>query len=217
MSGADGRAELAGWLGERGVALSETQWGQLDAFVAELRAAAARTNLTADLDEASWWRRHLADGLAALPAMRARLGAAPDVLDLGAGAGFVGVALKVAWPEARVSLLEASYRKFQFLNVAAARLGLPGLRVLWRRAAGEFDAVLERAVAPLPQAAALTLPLVRPGGVFVAWQSEPPVVAGALAKALAPYGAKLAETVPYRLPGESRTRVLAFFERPEAT
>lgn len=219
MSVTTGRAVLGSWLAGLELALDEAQWERLDAFLDELRKAADRVNLTSDLEEEDWWRRHIADGLAALGPLRRRLGPAPAILDLGAGAGFVGVALKIAWPEATVSLLESSYRKFQFLNVAAYRLGVKGLRVFWRRAgapspAEAFDAVLERAVAPLPDAMRLAVPLARPGGLFVAWQAARPAAdEPALVKACAATGARLEEALPYRLPGEDRERWLAFFRR----
>lgn len=214
-----GRAALSGWLEATGLRLDDAQWERLDAYLADLKAAAANVNLTADLDEEAWWRRHLADGLAAVGPLRTRLGPQPSVLDLGAGAGFVGIAIKVAWPECAVALLESSYRKFQFLNAAAAKLGAKGLRVFWRRAGapspvGEFDAVLERAVAPLPEAVRLGVPLAKRGGLFVAWQTlAPDPGEPALAKALAATGARLEEALPYRLPGEESSRSLALFRR----
>ncbi|MBI4346777.1 MAG: 16S rRNA (guanine(527)-N(7))-methyltransferase RsmG [Elusimicrobia bacterium] len=221
MSVPAGKELLGAWLAGLELELVEAQWERLDAFLDELRKTADRVNLTADLDEEAWWRRHLADGLAAVGPLRRRLGTAPSILDLGAGAGFVGVALKIAWPEATVSLLESSYRKFQFLNSAAARLGVKGLRVLWRRAgapspAESFDAVLARAVAPLPDAVRLAVPLARPGGLFVAWQTSRPAPAEpALVKACAATGARFEEALPYRLPGEERERCLAIFRREE--
>src|SRR5438045_3440560 len=108
MAAQAGRAALGDWLAGLGLALSDAQFEQLDLFLSELRAAAAKTNLTADLDEDSWWRRHLADGLAAIGPLKRRLGPAPAILDVGAGAGFVGFAIKIAWPEASVALLESS-------------------------------------------------------------------------------------------------------------
>lgn len=219
MSAQGGKARLGDWLAALDLGLDDAQWERLEMFLAELRKVADRVNLTADLDEDSWWRRHIADGLAAVGPLKQRLGAAPSILDLGAGAGFLGIALKVAWPQASVSLLESSYRKFQFLNVAAARLGARGLRVFWRRAGApspvdSFDAVLERAVAPLPEAVRLAVPLAKPGGLFVAWQSSPPPADDrALNKALAATGARSEEALPYRLPGEDRDRWLALFRR----
>src|SRR5262249_10187614 len=145
--------------------------------------------------------------------------------DLGSGGGFVGVGLKIAWPEAVVTLMEPLQRKFEFLNLASARLGLKGLRVV-RAGAGtgnpppprerDFDAVVARALAPLPEALALGLPLPAPDGLFGAFQSATPDPGeAALAKALARVGARLAEAVPYRLPAESKERCLALFARLE--
>lgn len=221
MSVEAGKAALGDWLQTQQLSLDDAQWGRLDAFLIELRAVADLVNLTADKDEDSWWRRHIADGLASVGPLRSRLGPAPTILDLGAGAGFVGIAIKVAWPEASVALLESSYRKFQFLNVAAAKLGVRGLRVFWRRAGApspvdRFDAVLERAVAPLPQACRLGLPLAKPGGLLMLWQSDTPSAEDPeLIAALAPTGARLEDALPYRLPGEERSRTLAVFRKGE--
>ena len=64
--------------------------------------------------------------------LRPLLAPAPKILDLGAGAGFIGIALKLVWPEAEVTLMESVERKYRFLNAAATRTGLKGLRVLNR-------------------------------------------------------------------------------------
>jgi 16S rRNA (guanine527-N7)-methyltransferase len=130
-------------------------------------------------------------------------------------------ALKIAWPDAEVTLMEAVERKFRFLSAAAARVGLPGLRALRRRAGDGgplssyergFDAVIERALAPLPEAVALAAPMLGPAGLFAAFQSEPPDPAEpALSRALASAGMVLVEARPYRRPGEDRDRRLALF------
>lgn len=219
MTAETGRAALSEWLAARALVLDEAQWTRLDAFLKDLREATSKANLTADLDEDTCWRRHIADGLVALPALRSRLPERPRILDLGAGAGFVGIALKVAWPEASVTLQEASYKKYQFLNLAVARLGLQDMRVLWRRAGGamapeRYDAVLERAVAALSDAANLALPLVLPGGRFVSWKSEAPAPADArLTAAFARQSADIEEDLTYRLPGEDRARHLVIIRR----
>jgi len=221
MSAADGKATLGAWLDGLDLRLDDAQWELLALYLSELKKVADKVNLTADLDEDSWWRRHIADGLAAVGPMKKRLGPAPTILDLGAGAGFVGIALKVAWPEATISLLESSYRKFLFLNTASARVGVKGLRVYWCRAGApspvdSFDAVIERAVAPLPVAVRLAAPLTRAGGLVVAWQSEKPDPdERKLKNALAATGARAEDPLPYRLPGENRDRWLAFFRREE--
>ncbi len=214
-----GREELSDWLSGIHLSLNEAQWSQLETYLAGLREHNARVNLTAEA-EGLWWTRHIADGLAALAGLKRLLPHAPSLLDLGAGAGFVGISLKIAWPESSITLMESSYRKFQFLNWVSARLGLKGLKVLWRRAGAEargaqplFDSVILRAVAPLPEALKTAAPLARPdGGVVLAYQSEPPGPE-VLERALAESGCSLRESSAYRLPRETRTRRLLFFRR----
>jgi len=165
----------------------------------------------------------MADGLAAAAALRSELtGPSPRVLDLGSGGGAIGMAVKLAWPQAHVTLMESSERKYRFLNSMAARSGLAGLTVALRRAgqgappAGQrdFDAVAARAVAPLPQAADLALPLARPQGLFLAFQSAAPdPQEPELGRALARHAARLVKSLPYRRPGEDRDRYLGLFRK----
>ena len=127
------------------------------------------------------------------------------------------MAIKLVWPESEVTLIEALQRKFDFLNVAALRSGLKGLRVVKARAGaaampGGFDAVVERALAPLPEAARVAVPLLKPGGTFLAYQSEiPDLSSPSLEKALARTHARFVDLVTYRLPREDRDRRLVAF------
>lgn len=191
---------------------------QLEAIAGYLRSVADKnkvTNLTAEDSWEDLVLKHAADGVFAAAAFRKELGANhPRVCDLGSGGGFIGICLKLAWPEAQVTLMEAVERKFKFLNAEAARLGVKGLRVLQRRAGdgrpynsyeSGFDAVVERALAPLDEALGLARPLLRKGGVFAAFQSVPaePALAGS--------AMKLLHSSAYRRPGEDKERYLALF------
>jgi 16S rRNA (guanine527-N7)-methyltransferase len=215
-------AELSAAAAAWGVPLSQGQRDLIASYVEGVLAFNRKTNLTADTDPKALLLRHVADGLAAVPLLKRLAPALPRILDLGSGGGFIGFAVKIAWPEAEVTLMEAASRKYEFLNLAAARSALPGLRVV-RAAAGTdnlaprdtgFDAVLERALAPLPEALRLGLPLAGPRGFFVAYQSEAPDAReGELQKALAQLGARLREVATYRLPLEDHDRHLAVFGR----
>ncbi len=96
------------------------------------------------------------------------------VADLGSGAGLPGLALAIARPDLRVTLIEPLLRRARFLEQAVATLGLDGVQV--RRARAEelagrvepFDVVAARAVAPLGRLAGWALPLLRPAGVLLA-------------------------------------------------
>ncbi len=219
-------SELEPSLERWGVALDEAQRDALTRYLSFIQQTNQTTNVTAEDDDASLLLRHAADGLAAVPLLR-KLWAPtvprpPRVLDLGAGGGFIGFAIKIAWPEADVSLMESLQRKYDVLNRAAVAVGLKGLRPLRARAetaapARGWDVVVERALAPLPEAIALALPLVGSGGRFVAYQSEPPDAREpALGKALVRARAKLLESWPYRLPRETRERHLAVFAKESA-
>lgn len=209
-----------------GAPLDATALARLESYLKRVQEANARVNLTADGSWEDLVLKHAADGVYAAAVLRAILGARvarARVLDLGSGAGFIGVCLKIAWPEAEVTLMEALERKFRFLSSAAADLGLVGLRVLRRRAGDgtpsssyetAFDAVVERALAPLPDALRLGAPLLAPDGVFAAFQSEAPDASEpALARALAATGMRLLEARDYRRPREERARRLALFSR----
>ncbi len=206
-------AACSGW----GVELTPERRALIDGYLAHLLEYNRRTNLTAETDPEALRLRHVADGLAAAAILRKELPPGPRpprILDLGSGGGFIGIAIKIAWPEAEVTLMESLERKYRFLNAAAARTGLKGLRVVLRRAGGGpaperdrgFDAVTARALAPLPEALALGLPLTAAGGVMAVFQSEEPS-----AETLAALPARLLKSVAYRLPLETKQRHLCLF------
>jgi len=154
--------------------------GQLDAFRAyleELEAARPRLRLTALTDPEAVQRRHFLEPLALLLALE-RLGAlGADVIDIGSGAGFPGVPIKIVRPELRLTLLEANGKRAAFLERLVQRLGLEHVTVVNRRAEEAahdsehreaYDLALARAVAPLPVLVELALPFLRVGGALAA-------------------------------------------------
>ncbi len=153
-------------------------------------------NLTAIRDPEGIALEHVADSLAAVPALLDRLAAhrpprrPVGLLDLGSGAGYPGLPVALAIPVAHVTLVDSVTRKAAFLEAAAAAAmraceahGEEPARVSVARARaeelgrnpdhrGRWDIVTARAVAALPLLAELALPLVRPGGVLVAWKRD---------------------------------------------
>lgn len=131
-------------------------------------------------DPAEAWRAHVADSLTGLGV--AALREAREIADLGAGAGFPGVVLAVALPQAQVSLIESVERKCTFMREALERAGITNARVVNARseehgardAPGHeaYDVVTARAVARLATLAELASPLLRQGGSLVAWKGK---------------------------------------------
>lgn len=119
---------------------------------------------------------HLADSLVALELEPVR--AARTIADLGAGAGFPGLPLAIALPEANVLLVESDARKCSFLDRAIAACGIANASVVasraeeWRAGLGTCDLVAARALASLPVVAEYAAPLLRVGGTLVAWRGR---------------------------------------------
>jgi 16S rRNA (guanine527-N7)-methyltransferase len=133
----------------------------------------APTSVT-DLSEV--WEVHVADSLLALALDEVR--SASALVDIGSGAGLPGLPLAAALPAAHVDLVESAARKSEWIRAAADAMGLRNARAVPERvedwAAGEgreaYDVALVRAVDSLPVLVEYAAPLLRTGGVLVAWK-----------------------------------------------
>ena len=133
-------------------------------------------NLTAITGEAETARLHFLDCAALLKAADF---AGKQVIDVGTGAGFPGVPLKIAEPSIRLTLLDSQAKRIRFLDEVIAALGLTDTETVLSRAEEaparfreHFDIACARAVTRLDALAELCLPLVRVGGVFVAMKGS---------------------------------------------
>jgi 16S rRNA (guanine527-N7)-methyltransferase len=139
--------------------------------------AQERASVSSVVDERAW-KVHVADSLTGLevPEMRE----ASRIVDIGSGAGFPGLVLAVALPEAQVDLIESVGRKCEFIRRAAGEAGIPNATVRhlrseeWASAEGResYDVVTARAVGRLSTLAELASPLLAEGGVLVAWKGK---------------------------------------------
>ena len=139
--------------------------------------AQERASVSSVVDRRAW-RVHVLDSLTGLEVPELR--DAGRIADVGAGAGFPGLALAVALPAARIDLIESVGRKCEFMRRAATEAGIGNATVLdmrsedWAAAAGReaYDAVTARAVGRLSTLAELASPLLKPNGVLVAWKGK---------------------------------------------
>lgn len=148
---------------------------QLEVVLALL--AEERASVSSVVDERAW-RVHVVDSLTGLEVPDLR--SATRIADVGAGAGFPGLALAAALPAARVDLIESVGRKCEFIQRAIEAAALANAAVFNGRsedlaaAAGReaYDAVTARAVGRLSTLAELASPLLKPQGVLVAWKGR---------------------------------------------
>lgn len=139
--------------------------------------AEERASVSSVVDERAW-RVHVADSLTGLDV--AELREAGRIADVGAGAGFPGLVLAVALPNAQIDLIESVGRKCEFMRRAVDAAGIANATVLNARsedlASGEgreaYDAVTARAVGRLSTLAELASPLLKEAGVLVAWKGK---------------------------------------------
>ncbi len=154
--------------------LTDAQGGQLRCLLEVLASDPyAPTRVTSPSEAVDV---HVADSLAALALAEVR--AATTIADLGAGAGFPGLALAVALPAASVTLIESARRKCEYMERARSAGGVGNAAVVttraeaWAEGLGRQDLVTARAVAPLPVLCEYAAPLLRVGGALVAWRGQ---------------------------------------------
>ncbi|HBG46654.1 MAG TPA: 16S rRNA (guanine(527)-N(7))-methyltransferase RsmG [Deltaproteobacteria bacterium] len=158
---------------ELGVALDDSQAAAFLTYLRELKVWNKKINLTAIEDEKDIIIKHFLDSLTPF----GLFSEVRSVLDMGAGAGFPGIPLKIAMPELRLTLLDSVEKKVNFMKHIIRTLGLKGAEAIAGRAeapdlayrlAGSFDCVISRAFTELPAFMTLGLPYLRPGGMLLA-------------------------------------------------
>lgn len=138
-----------------------------------LRERNEKINLTAITEPEEVKVKHFLDSCSAAEL----LPGGASVLDIGSGAGFPGLPLKIVRPDLTVTLLDSVNKKVAFVSDVVAELKLSGVTAVHARIEdfphkGEYDAVVSRAVAELSTLAEYALPFVKIGGAFIAYKSE---------------------------------------------
>lgn len=204
---------------------------QLQAFriyAEELLEWNARFNLTAITDAEGVQVRHFLDSLSCLAVLESEeplIG--KTLIDVGTGAGFPGLPLKILRPGLRLTLLEATEKKTQFLSHLVKRLNLKWVTVVHGRAEElgqdpayreRYDWVVARAVAEMPILAEYLLPLARLGGRVLAQKGEgAPAEVQAGEPAITVLGGRLQRLASVELRGLAETRYLVLLEKVAAT
>ena len=182
-------------------------------------------NLTAITEYEDVMKKHFVDSISLVKAYDVTKEA--FVIDVGTGAGFPGLALKIAFPNLQVTLLDSLNKRIQFLDEVIDKLNISGAETIHGRAedlarvAGrreKYDLCVSRAVARLSTLSEYCLPFVKTGGLFISYKSEKVSEETVEAeKAISLLGGKLKEQIEFQLPDSDIYRNLVVIEKIRGT
>lgn len=212
-------------LKELDIELTETQKQQFNKYYELLTEWNKVINLTGitEYDEVN--EKHFVDSLAIVKAVD--MNGVSSVIDIGTGAGFPGIPLKIAFPQLHVVLLDSLNKRIKFLDAVIEELGLEDIITLHGRAEDyarkeeyreKFDLCVSRAVANLATLSEYCIPYIRVGGIFISYKSgniEDEL--NASKKAVNVLGGSLEDTVKFQLPGTEIGRSFVKVEKNKNT
>ena len=208
-----------------GISLSEQQIEQFITYYEMLVEWNEVMNLTAITDYDEVMKKHFIDSISLIKAYDITKSA--SVIDVGTGAGFPGLALKIAYPNLKVTLLDSLNKRINFLNAVIEKLELNGVEAIHGRAedfakAGKlrekFDLCVSRAVANLSTLSEYCLPFVKVGGQFISYKSEKITEEKVAAEnAIKILGGSIKNQVEFQLPDSDIYRNLFVIEKVKQT
>ncbi len=210
-----------------GITLTDGQLAQFETYYRELHQWNQRVNLTAITEYSEVQVKHFLDSLTCCLAFPEGPPANGKIVDIGAGAGFPGLPLKLVFPDFQLMLSDSVGKKTAFLRHLLQVLQLPEVAVLTARAEQlgrapetreRFDLVLARGVAKLPALLEYALPLCRVGGKVVAWKHggiQPELESAQ--RALQLLGGRWEQIIPVALSGLTDNRILVVVEKVSPT
>lgn len=208
------------------LSLSEAQLHAFSRYVQELISWNQKINLTRIIEPEEIAIKHFLDSLSVYPLL-SHLAPTFSLIDVGSGAGFPGLPLKLALPDIQLTLVEATGKKTRFLQHLIAVLSLSKVLVVTARAEEvgrrtehreQYQVAVARAVSKLAVLVEYTLPLVKVGGLVIAQKGqEPTAELEASAKALQILGGSIKQVVSAAVPGLEAARHLVVIEKTKST
>lgn len=208
-----------------GVSLSDFQIQQFIVYYEMLTEWNQFMNLTAITKYDEVMKKHFIDSISLCKAFD--LSKNVSCIDVGTGAGFPGLALKIAYPGLQMTLLDSLNKRIQFLDAVIDKLSLTGVRTIHGRAEDfakpgklreSFDLCVSRAVANLSTLSEYCLPFIKTGGYFISYKSEKISEEMIKAqKAISILGGEVKEQVEFMLPYSDIYRNLFVIEKKRKT
>lgn len=204
---------------ELGINLTEERLRRFSIYLRDLKKWNRVYNLTSIRDDEGIIVKHFIDSLSYLKAFPVRK--ALKIVDIGAGAGFPGLPIKIVLPEIMITLVDSSMKKTLFLKHICRVLGLEGVEIIQKRAeelkeglSPSFDIVLTRALYKIKDLLRFGIPILHSGGLMVV--SKGPVVEKELKEAeeaMGEAGTRVKDVISITLPYSNLKRNLIVIEK----
>ncbi|MBS3907765.1 MAG: 16S rRNA (guanine(527)-N(7))-methyltransferase RsmG [Syntrophaceae bacterium] len=201
-----------------GIDLAEKTVEAFDLFRKELLKWNEKMNLTAIRSEKGIVLKHFLDSLSVFP----HLSKIYSLLDIGSGAGFPGIPLKMIHPSLEVTLIDSVRKKVDFQNHIIRTLGLKGIEAIHGRIqereilenlGGRFDGTIARAFSDLDTLLLLSFPFLKKGGILLAMKGEAPEEEWQHLTQIKTTRYQLQKTAAFSLPSSSIKRSIILFEK----
>ncbi len=204
------------------ITLTENQILKLEKFYELLVIWNEKINLTTILKEEDVYLKHFYDSLTLIKVID--LNKELTLLDVGTGAGFPGIVLKIVFPNLKITLLDSMNKRISYLNEIIKELDLKDIDTVCSRAEDyalknreKYDIVVCRAVAHLEILVEITLPLVKVNGYFIAMKSNANEEIALARKKIFALNSKIIEILSFKLPFENSIRTLIKIQKFKKT
>lgn len=204
------------------ITLTENQILKLEKFYELLVIWNEKINLTTILKEEDVYLKHFYDSLTLIKVID--LNKELTLLDVGTGAGFPGIVLKIVFPNLKITLLDSMNKRISYLNEIIKELDLKDIDTVCSRAEDyalknreKYDIVVCRAVAHLEILVEITLPLVKVNGYFIAMKSNANEEIALARKKILVLDSKIIEILSFKLPFENSVRTLIKIQKFKKT
>ena len=204
------------------ITLTENQILKLEKFYELLIIWNQKINLTTILKEEDVYLKHFYDSLSLIKVID--LNKELTLLDVGTGAGFPGIVLKIVFPNLKITLLDSMNKRISYLNEIIKELDLKDIDTVCSRAEDyalknreKYDIVVCRAVAHLEILVEITLPLVKVNGYFIAMKSNANEEIALARKKILVLDSKIIEILSFKLPFENSIRTLIKIQKFKKT
>jgi len=201
--------------------ITQEQLNNLETYYNLLVNENKKYNLTTITEKKDVYLKHFYDSLTIVKSVKL---SNQFLCDIGTGAGFPGIVLKILFPNLKIDLIDSTTKKCNFLNLVIAKLSLKNIEVINTRAEiyskttrEKYDIVTSRAVAPLKHLLEYSIPLLKTGGSFIALKSNIIEELNNINNYYQKLGLTNEKIIEFNLPYENSLRTIYKIEKSKVT